>query len=112
MFTLVGALSLVFTPAFVTPVQASTRSGFYIGNGQTTQVNSGLATIRSLRIVSVPERGPASIAYTTNLFGWAGVFLNGDKKDTGIALEAGNFTVCNLDFNENGVIYHWEANSD
>ena len=112
-FTLAGALSLVFTPAFVRPVEAqTTATGLYIGHGNTQciQLLTGLVANRSLRIVTVPERGRASVAYATNTFGYLGVFLNGDKKDTGITLDFGSFTVCNLDFNENGVVYYWEVN--
>jgi hypothetical protein len=106
---------LLFTLAPITPVGAETRTGQYFGNGGTTQVVSGLVTIRSLRIVTVPSRGPVSEAYTTNTIQLAagqGTFVNGNKKDTGVAVEAGNFTVTNPDFNEPGVIYHWETHGD
>lgn len=115
VFTLLGAVILVFTPALVTPVQARTVRTFqYTGNGGTTQVASGMAVIRSLRIVTVPQHGQASQAYTTYTIqqGSPGTFLNGNRRDTGISLEAGNFTVIHPEFNEIGVVYHWEAHGD
>lgn len=114
--TLVGALSLVFAPALVSPAQAlQTKTGQYTGNGTTTQVNTGMAALKSLRIVQVRSHGMSSQAYTTNAIQsslGSGVFLNGDMKDQGIALGPADFTVTNLDFNLPGVLYHWDANGD
>jgi hypothetical protein len=112
-----GALMVLFALALVTPVEAETKTGQYNGNGTTTQVslNGQLNGIKSLTIVSVAPRGPSPFAYTTNAIQAAlgqGTFLNGTKKDTGVAIEVASFTVTNEDFNEEGVTYHWEANGD
>jgi hypothetical protein len=109
-----GALIVLLALALVTPVEAETRTGQYIGDGVTLQVRTGFTTIQSLRIVSVPARGPSAIGYTTDVFQGAGqgTFLNGNKRDSGIALERGNFTVANEDFHEVGVLYAWEANGE
>ena len=110
-----GALVVLVALALVAPVEATTKTGQYTGNGTTTQVASTLTAILSLTIVSVPPRGPGASAYTTDTIQQAvgpGIFLNGNKPDHGIAVERGNFTVTNPDFNEPGVVYFWEANGD
>jgi hypothetical protein len=114
------ALALLLVTEFLpmrTRAQSSSgvRTGLYIGNGGTTQVTTGLAVIRTLQIVEVASRGPSAIAYSTNTIqttSGSGTFLNGQKRDSGIAFEVGNFTVANADFNTNGSVYHWEAHGD
>ena len=99
----------------VTLVEAETKTGQYTGNGGTTQVATGLGAAQALTIVSVPPRGPSAFAYTTDTIQAAagqGTFLNGNKRDFGVAVERGNFTVTNPDFNEPGIVYYWEANGD
>jgi hypothetical protein len=114
------ALALLLVIEFLpmrTRAQSSSgvKTGQYTGNGGTTQVNTGLAVLRSLQIVELPFRGPSSFAYTTNTiqatYG-SGIFINGNKRDSGVAFEVGNFTVTNADFNISGSIYHWEAHGD
>jgi len=109
-----GALMVLFALALVTPAEAETKTGQYTGTGVTFSVSSGLTSILSLTIVSVPPRGPSAIGYTTDTMQGAGqgTFLNGNKKDSGIALERGNFDVASPDFNEAGVVYFWEAHGD
>lgn len=111
----VGALAVLVALALVTPAEATTRTGQYTGNGTTTQVNTGLIGLKSLTIVHVSPRGLSNFAYTTNAIQVSlgpGTFLNGNKKDIGVAIEVGAFTVTAPDFNEDGVLYHWEANGD
>lgn len=93
----------------------ATKVGQYTGNGTTTQVASGMTQILSLQIVEVAARGPSAIAYTTNTIqntNGSGTFLNGQRKDNGVAIERGNFTITSPDFNVSGTAYHWEANGD
>jgi len=93
----------------------TTKTGQYNGNGTTTQVNTGLTALKSLTIVEVAARGPSSMAYTTNVIQTGlgqGTFVNGGKKDQGVAIEGATFTVTNPDFNVNGTTYHWEGRGD
>lgn len=93
----------------------ATKTGQYTGNGSTTQVATGLVQILSLQIVEVAARGPSAQAYTTNAIqsaAGAGTFLNGQKRDSGIAIERGTFTVTSADFNVSGTTYFWDADGD
>lgn len=106
-----GSVGALAVPA---AAGATTRTGWYIGNGNVTQVLTGLAVVRAFRIVSVPAHGPSVEAFTTNtiqLFNGPTALVNG-KRDDGVSLEAGNFTVTNPDLNEIGVVYHWVADGD
>ena len=110
-----GALVVLVALALVTPVEAETKTGQYTGSGVTIQVNTGFTSIQALTIVSVALRGPSAFAYTTDTIQQAagpGTFLNGNKRDSGVALERGDFTVAHPDFNEAGVVYHWQAHGD
>jgi hypothetical protein len=108
----VGSIGALAAPAVA---GATTKTGQYTGNGTTTQVATGLAAIRALRIVNVPAHGPSIEAFTTNTIqsanGTGTVLVNG-RRDTGVALEAGNFTVTHPDLNESAVVYHWTADGD
>lgn len=118
--SVVTTVALALTPAnsraLVAPQSSSgIRTGQYTGNGTTIQVSTLLTSIQSLRIVSLPLRGPVSEAYTTTTIQQAagqGTFVNGNKRDGGVALERGNFTVTSPDFNQEGLVYHWEAHGD
>jgi len=109
-----GGLVLAFSLALIGPAEAFTFTGTYLGNGVTRTVQTGLATVKSIRIVSLPSHGRSIQAYTNNAIegiGW-GTFLNDVRVDNGIHLNGGDFIISHPDFNETGVIYGWEANGD
>lgn len=101
----VGALAVPAAAA------ATTRTGRYTGNGNTTQVLTGLAMGRALRIVSVPAHGPSVEAFTTDRIqlDQPGAALVNGKRARGVELEHTSFTVTNPDLIESGVVYYWVA---
>ena len=96
---------------------ASIFTGKYTGSGgAAAHITTGLVgKLNSVTITEVAARGPSARGYSTDAiqnFVSSGVFLNGDRKDTGIVFEGANFVVSNADLNVNGTAYYWEAIGD
>jgi len=106
-----GVGALLFASK-IPQVHATTVAGYYYGDGLASQViDTGLISLSSLTIVTLPEHGNAKRAYkTASMQGFeTGAFLNGNKKDYGIELAGNKFRVDNPEFNVIGETYCWEA---
>ena len=91
------------------------RTGNYTGSGADETIQTGLQTTRAFFITELADRGPSVSGYTTNTIQaeQRGAFLNGNRKDTGIAFETPQTVVIsNRDFIASGSRYHWEARGE
>ena len=109
----VGSVGALAAPAVAS---AAEKTGQYTGNGLTNvQIATGLTQILALWIVLVPEHGPGVEAFTTDTIqatnGLGTCLVNG-RRDFGVEIVRGVFTVTNADLNQSGVVYHWGAIGD
>ena len=109
----VGSVGALAAPAVAS---AAEKTGQYTGNGlAAVQVAAGLTQILALWIVLVPEHGPGLEAFTTDTIqsvnGQGTCLVNG-RRDFGVEIVRGAFTVTNADLNQSGVVYHWVAIGD
>ena len=109
---LAGTLILALALALTSAAEAQIRTGNYTGSGADETIQTGLTTTRSFRVVELPAHGRGAEGYATKTIQQAeiGAFLNGNRKDTGIAFETPTqVIISNSDFIVSGARYHWEA---